>query len=419
MKIFKYMVFLLSLVSFVVSCDKDSVNTPNFEVSLLSDANNLYAGTADTFLVSGFKGDNLTVFTGDPGHNYDLYPVSKGVVVSSPYQRYIYTYPQGGDYTVTFLAINPGGEGQSDKIVKRTIVVHIQDKRSLAFKTFTVKAGSTSYSGKINNTDNTITVTVEPKTDLKKLLPSFTKTVDSSKVVYGPSNKTYSKTDTVDFTNPVSYTISANENPNTRTYSVTVKERSLYTGATLLTLTDVKHSITAKADSIAKTVTLKVPWGVNLDTIYLNSTISAGASAKIGDKLLNGKSKFDLHSSTNVDVTSEDKNVTSSFLLKLKQDSAFTSFSVNDSVNSLNPSPSVVIDHSAKAITVSVLKGTSLSRGYIATFKGSEFAIVKVGSTVQVSGTTKNFFTSPVTYTITSKETGQSANYVVSFIVIP
>jgi len=72
------------------------------------------------------------------------------------------------------------------------------------------------------------------------------------------------------------------------------------------------------------------------------------------------------------------------------------------------------IDESAKTIAVSMPNGTDV-KAQVATFTttGSD---VKVGTTVQSSGTTANDFTAPVKYTVTASD-GTTATYTVTVTV--
>ena len=66
-----------------------------------------------------------------------------------------------------------------------------------------------------------------------------------------------------------------------------------------------------------------------------------------------------------------------------------------------SPAATGVIDQVAKTIAVSVPSGTSVS-ALVASFTTSTLASVAVGPSAQVSGTTPNNFSSPVTYTVTA-----------------
>ena len=81
-----------------------------------------------------------------------------------------------------------------------------------------------------------------------------------------------------------------------------------------------------------------------------------------------------------------------------------------------SPAAPGVIDENAKAVAVTVPSGTDVT-ALVATFTTTG-ANVKVGSTVQVSGTTANDFSRPVIYTVTAAD-GSSASYTVTVTVAP
>lgn len=68
------------------------------------------------------------------------------------------------------------------------------------------------------------------------------------------------------------------------------------------------------------------------------------------------------------------------------------------------------------AISVTVPAETDVT-ALVATFEATVGAKVKVGTKNQVSGTTENDFTSPVTYKVTSQDGSPSRNYVVAVTV--
>ena len=78
------------------------------------------------------------------------------------------------------------------------------------------------------------------------------------------------------------------------------------------------------------------------------------------------------------------------------------------------PAPGT-IDENAKTIAVKVPYGTNVT-ALVATFTTTGSS-VKVGSTVQVSGTTPNNFTSPVIYTVTAAD-GSTVYYTVTVTVV-
>jgi hypothetical protein len=81
-------------------------------------------------------------------------------------------------------------------------------------------------------------------------------------------------------------------------------------------------------------------------------------------------------------------------------------------------STSSTIDETAKTIAVVVPFGTDVTTLKMSFTVSSSFAKVTVGGATQVSGTTANNFTSPVTYTVTAND-GSTAVYTVTVTVTP
>jgi hypothetical protein len=80
----------------------------------------------------------------------------------------------------------------------------------------------------------------------------------------------------------------------------------------------------------------------------------------------------------------------------------------------VSPAATGTINEAAKTISVTVPYGTNLT-SVVAVFATTGVS-VKVGSTVQVSGTTANDFTNPVAYTVSAAD-GSIMNYTVIVIV--
>ena len=70
---------------------------------------------------------------------------------------------------------------------------------------------------------------------------------------------------------------------------------------------------------------------------------------------------------------------------------------------------------SGQSITVTMPYKSDVT-ALIATFAGREIT-VNVGSTLQISGSSSNDFTSPITYTVTSANSKTTVNYIVTVIV--
>lgn len=427
----KYLIIISALVLIFSACKKE-VNSPAFNVQLITNSDSIYAGNLATFDFSGSSADNITIYTGDPGHNYANYPADKGAPVTTPYGKYYYTYPQGGNFTVTVIATNSGAEGTKFKEDVKTFQIVVKDRRPLSITKFVVssKKGKVivnSPAGTFNQSKDTITVFVEPGTNIAKLNPVITKTADSAKINYGSGNTLLRPTDSIDFTAPLTFTISSPNNASQKSYLVIVKERKKKKDTYLLNLTSLNKIFTvSKSDTANKKVTIKIPWGIkNLtDTSTLIAVSSPNTIATLGGAVINDakyeKFNLELNKKDTISVLSEDGSKTGKYAFRVTQDSVFTSFTLNDSINSLNASSQLVtIDNAAHTIIVKLLGDSKLlKKGYNATFKGADYAIVKVKDTVQVSGITKNNFSNPVTYSVVSKETGRTTAYTVSIVFV-
>jgi hypothetical protein len=93
---------------------------------------------------------------------------------------------------------------------------------------------------------------------------------------------------------------------------------------------------------------------------------------------------------------------------ELSSAKAITAFSF------VGPGASGLIDENAKTIAVTVPYGTDVT-SLVAVF-ATTGSSVKVGSTVQVSGTTVNDFSGPITYTVTAANSS-TASYTVTVTV--
>lgn len=80
-------------------------------------------------------------------------------------------------------------------------------------------------------------------------------------------------------------------------------------------------------------------------------------------------------------------------------------------------SGSATIDTGAHTVAVNVVNGTTVT-ALIATFIGSGSSVVDVSDVVQVSGTTANNFTTPVTYTITAADGTTEQDWTVTVTVL-
>jgi hypothetical protein len=253
--------------------------------------------------------------------------------------------------------------------------------------------------GVIDETQNTIAVTLPFGTSLSALVASFSATGAGVKVG-GVLQK--SGTTTNNFSAPVTYTISAADG-STADYAVTVTAAG--NSAKALSAYSLAR-VTGTIDESAKTIELTMPSGTDLSALIASFT-TTGASVKVGSAVQkSGTTANSFANPVTYTVTAADGSTTSYQVrvsVAANSAKAITVFSF--------PGATGTINESAKTIAVTEPSGTSVT-GLIATFTRTGTS-VKVGTAIQTSAITANNFTNPVTYNVTAAD-GSTAAYIVT-----
>ena len=267
-------------------------------------------------------------------------------------------------------------------------------------------------------TGTAIAATVPFGTDVTALVATFTTTGET--VAVGATGQTSGVTAN-DFTSPVTYTVTA-QDASTRDYTVTVtiaaataKELTAFAfldAANPALAADVTATITGTA------ITATVPFATDV-TALVATFATTGASVTVGGTAqVSGTTANDFTTTVTYTVTAADGStqayaVTVTIAASPAKD--LTAFAFLDAAN-----PALAADVTATitgtAITATVPFATDVT-ALVATFT-STGASVAVGGTAQVSGTTANDFTSPVTYTVTAAD-GSTEAYTVTVTLAP
>ncbi|MCK9418442.1 MAG: SBBP repeat-containing protein [Nitrospirae bacterium] len=163
----------------------------------------------------------------------------------------------------------------------------------------------------------------------------------------------------------------------------------------------------------AKTISVTVPYGTNVTALVATFT-TTGASVKVGITLqLGGTTPNDFTSTVTYTVTAADSSTatyTVTVTIAASSAKTITAFSFS------SPVATGVINEITKTISVTVPNGTIVT-ALIASF-ATTGASVKVGTTLQVSGTTPNDFTNPIIYTVTAAD-NSTVMYTVTVVLAP
>ena len=245
-----------------------------------------------------------------------------------------------------------------------------------------------------------INVSVPASTDPTALIASFTTSGDNVKVGV---NIQASGTTTNNFTNPVTYVVTAADG-STQNYIVTVIVAS--NSAKDITA----YSLNGSAGVITGTnIAVTVPFGTDVTSLIATFT-TTGTSVKVGAISQTSTATVNNFSSpVTYTVTAGDgstQNYTITVTVAANSAKAITAYSLNGSVG--------VITGTNIAVTVPF--GTNTT-ALIATFTTTGVN-VKVGVSTQTSGATANNFSSPVTYTVTAGDSS-TQNYIVTVTIAP
>ncbi|MFC4301928.1 cadherin-like beta sandwich domain-containing protein [Cohnella boryungensis] len=213
--------------------------------------------------------------------------------------------------------------------------------------------------------------------------------------------------------NTIQVKVLAQDGVTTRTYTITVT-RSL-SSASDMTAFSFAGLIPAVTGTIVGTnIALTVPYGTNVGDLIATFASSPASTVTVGGVTqTSGVTPNDFMSAVIYKVTAENGSTNKAYTVTVtvaaNTDKELTAFSF------AGLSPAVTGTISGTNVSLTVPYGTDV-RALAATFGSSAGSTVKVGSAAQVSGTTANDFTSPVTYTVTAQD-GSTKDYTVTVTV--
>ncbi|MBI5965985.1 MAG: S-layer homology domain-containing protein [Chloroflexi bacterium] len=252
-------------------------------------------------------------------------------------------------------------------------------------------------------TGTNIAVTVPYGTNVTALVATFT--TNGTSVVVGVTPQVSGVTPN-DFTSPVIYTVTGLD-ASTKDYTVTVTVAL----NPAKDITAFSFSSPAATGVITGTnIAVNVPYGTNVTALVATFT-TTGASVKVGATVQvsgvtpNNFTSPRVYTVTAADGTTKNYTVTVTVAVAPKDITAF-SFT----------SPAAIGVITGTNIAVTVPFGTDVT-ALVATFTTTGTS-VKVGATVQVSGTTANDFSSPVIYTVTAID-DSTKDYTVTVTIAP
>lgn len=262
--------------------------------------------------------------------------------------------------------------------------------------------------GVIDDTAGTITVDLPPRTGLTSLVASFS--TSGTSVLSGGTEQKSGETAN-DFTNPVTYTITA-EDGSTRQYTVTARvlpsaRKEIKSFSFLKANND---DLPADVNGIVSgtKISVELPFGSGRENLKATfETSGEGETVAIGETAqVSGETVNTFTTPLTYRVTAEDKttvNYEVTVTVAKNDAKSITSFVLDGETCAINQDTG----------TISVdFPATKTLTGLVATFVTTG-VVVQVNDIDQVSGTTANDFSNPVTYTVVA-ENGSKKTYTVT-----
>jgi hypothetical protein len=256
--------------------------------------------------------------------------------------------------------------------------------------------------GTINSATKAISVVMPFGTSVTSLIETFTTTgsqvsVSGATQVSGLTSENY--------TSPVIYVVSAAD-ASTSSYTVTV---SIAPSSAKLLAAYSLSGVTGIINNANKTISVYLPYGssvINLIATFTTTgaTINVGGTPQVSSTTSNNFTLPVVYTVTASDASTASYTVT--VTLAPSNEKLLTAFSISGIAGTIN--------QATKEINVVMPRGTSVT-ALIDTFSTTG-ASIAVGTTNQISGTTINNFTSPVTFLVTAVD-GSTNSYTVNVTV--
>ncbi len=306
---------------------------------------------------------------------------------------------------VSYVATAEDGTSQTYTV---TVTVALASSKTLTSFSFP----SPGVTGVISGTS--ISVQVPAGTGLTHLVAKFATT--GATVTVGNQVQTSNVTAN-DFTNPVTYVVTAADG-TTKPYTVSVtvgvpltKEITAFS----FSIPTPPTTTTATGVISGTSIAVQVPYGTNVTSLapYFSSTL--GTSVYVGSSYqTSGSSPHDFTNPVTYTVKASDGTTqayTVTVTVAANPAKALNSFSL-----ATNSGSAVGVSTTGPGFSVSIPFSSRLRLSSLVATFATTGASVKVGSTVQVSGSTPNNFTNPVVYTVTAAD-GTTKNYTVTVTV--
>ena len=301
-----------------------------------------------------------------------------------------------------------------------TVTVSIAANDETRFLSFSFGIPPQTGSATISAVMHTINVRVESGTDVTSLAPTFTLSNGASAKVNGATQS--SGVTANNYTNAVTYTITAEDGTTTQEWVVTVtkvSELSNETEVVTYSFGAPPQTSSSVINSTLHTVDIEVEYGTDITNLIATFLISEEAIAKVESTIqLSGTSANDFSGPVILRVTAEDGVTSQNWTINVSV-APNTETEIVEFGFGMPPQTSdATIDTENHTIEIEVERGTDVTN-LMAEFMISEGAMAKIVEVEQMSGTTENDFTNAVTYTVVAEDGTTMQNWIITVMQAP
>lgn len=248
----------------------------------------------------------------------------------------------------------------------------------------------------IDDTNETVTVSMPTDTDVTSLTPSIS--------ISAGANVSPASGVAQNFTNAVTYTVTAEDGTTTKLYDVTVQlvesTEALITGFTIPD--QVGESVINDADE-----TIAVTMPASTDVTSLTPTIAISANASVNP--MSGVAR-DFTNAVSYTVTAEDGVTTKTYQVSVTVEASTEAFITSFTI--ANQEGETVIDEANGTISLNMPNGTEVDNL-------TPNIVISANATVSPMNGVAQDFTNVVTYTVTAEDGITNNTYDVSISVLP
>ncbi|GAA4936124.1 hypothetical protein GCM10023314_05590 [Algibacter agarivorans] len=319
--------FLGAAGPFNVSLGSDAVNrAPNFTSTDVATVSYDVAGVATGTVPLGY---NLA--------DAELYTFTGSISAVSATPLSTTTYGGAAGATVVQVYADANGKAWSKTLTVGTSKVmtfaSISAETDILTFSFTEQTGAAT----IDAVAHTVVVEVANGTDLSALVSSFTLSAGATAVV-GSTAQT-SGTTSNDFSNDVTYKVTAADGTTTQDWVVTVTEAAS-AETDILTFSFTEQTGAATIDAVSHTVVVEVANGTDLSALVSSFTLSAGATAVVGVAAqVSGTTSNDFSNDVTYTVTAADGTTTQDWVVTVTEEATLDIDKINLNTFALYPNP--------------------------------------------------------------------------------